>query len=80
MTVLLKPLLYMRPVVRLLAAAGLTIPMLIIWAERDYVVTSRSLSGALPQAETQIMRGGHMFTEQYSQEAFQRSMAFLAGM
>ena len=123
MTVFLKPLLYMKPVVKLLAAAanadlryGLrydvgkiidplklpgtvksilymsersmpvdleiaakpTIPMLIIWAEKDYVVTSQALSDALPQAETQTMRGGHMFTEQYAAEAFERSMVFLA--
>ena len=122
MNLLLRPLLYMRPVVRLLAgaanadlcyglrydigkiidplklpgtveslfymraraksvdleaAAALTIPILILWAVKDYVVTSQALSDALPQAETQTMRGGHMFTEQYSPETFQRSIAFL---
>jgi len=51
---------------------------LIIWAEKHYVVTSQALSDALPQAETQTMRGGHMFTEQYAAEAFERSMVFLA--
>ena len=124
MTVLLRPLLYMKPVVHLLAAAAnadlcyglrydigkivdplklpgtvksilymsrramavdldsaaeLTIPILIIWAEKDYIVTSQALSDALPQAETQIMRGGHMFAEQYAAEVFERSMAFLGG-
>ena len=124
MTLLLKPLLYMKPVVHLLAAAAnadfcyglrydigkivdplklpgtvksilymsqraravdleaaarLTIPILIIWGEKDYVVPSQALSDALPQAVTQVMRGGHMFAEQYAAETFGRSMAFLAG-
>jgi len=63
--------------VDLVAAAQLTVPILIIWAQRDYIVTSQALSGALPWAETQIMHGGHMMTEQFPEEAFERSIAFL---
>jgi len=126
MTALLRPLLYMKPVVHLLAAAAnadlryglrydiskivdplklpgtvtsilymsqrakptdleaaarLDIPILLLWAEKDYIVGAQmaeSLTAALPNAASQTMRGGHMFTEQFSQEAFERSMAFLA--
>ena len=125
MTMLLRPLLYMRPVVHLLAAAAnadlryglqydiskivdplklpgtvtsilymsqratpvdleaaakLDIPILLLWAEKDYIVGEQMAAGltaALPQARPQTMRGGHMFTEQFPQEAFERSMAFL---
>jgi len=125
MTILLKPLLYMRPVVKLLAAVAnadlcyglkydigkivdplklpgtvtsilymsqrttpldleaagrLVIPILLLWAEKDYIVTGQmaeSLTAALPRAQSQTMRGGHMFTEQFPEEAFERSMAFL---
>jgi alpha-beta hydrolase superfamily lysophospholipase len=125
LTVLLKPLLYMGPVVRLLAAAAnadlcyglrydigkivdplklpgtvtsilymsqrstpadleaaakLDIPVLLLWGEKDYIVTGQmaeSLAAALPRAVSQTMQGGHMFAEQYAAEAFGRSMAFL---
>ena len=125
MTVLLRPLLYMGPVVKLLAAAAnadlcyglkydirkivdplklpgtvtsilymsqrstpvdleaaaaLDIPILLLWAEKDYIVgadVAAGLTAALPSAQPQTMRGGHMFTEQFSREAFERSMAFL---
>ena len=128
MTLLLRPLLYMKPVVHLLAAAAnadlryglrydiskivdplklpgtvtsilymsqrttpvdleaaakLDIPILLLWAEKDYIVTGQmaeSLTAALPQAQSQTMRGGHMFTEQFPAEAFERSMAFLKGV
>ena len=127
MTLLLRPLLFMKPVVKLLAAAAnadlcyglkydiskivdplklpgtvtsllymgerstpvdlekagkLGIPIFLLWAEKDYIVTSdmgAGLTAALPQAEAQTMRGGHMFTEQFPEEAFARSMAFLKG-
>ena len=126
-TPLLRPLLYMKPVVHLLAAAAnadlcyglrydiskivdplklpgtvksifymsqrttptdleaaakLGIPILLLWAENDYIVgdqMAESLTAALPNAQTQTMRGGHMFTEQFSPETFERSMAFLKG-
>jgi len=64
------------------AAALLEIPILLLWAENDYVVSgamAESLTAALPNAQVQTMRGGHMFTEQFSQEVFERSMAFLGG-
>jgi len=125
MTVLLKPLLYINPVVHLLAAAAnadlryglrydirkivdplklpgtvksilymsqrttptgleaaakLDIPILLLWAEKDYIVGAQmaeALAAALPRAESQTMKGGHMFTEQFPAEAFERSMAFL---
>jgi len=124
-TPLLRPLLYMKPVVHLLAAAAnadlcyglrydiskivdplklpgtvtsifymsqrttpvdldaaakLDIPILLLWAENDYIVgdqMAESLTAALPNAQSQTMRGGHMFTEQFSPEAFERSMEFL---
>ena len=124
-TPLLRPLLYMKPVVHLLAAAAnadlryglrydiskivdplklpgtvtsifymsqrstptdleaaakLDIPILLLWAEKDYIVgadMAAGLTAALPKAQSQTMRGGHMFTEQFSREAFERSMAFL---
>ena len=63
------------------AAAGLDIPILLLWAENDYIVTAgagAALTAALPNAQSQTMRGGHMFTEQFSPEVFERSMAFLA--
>ena len=64
------------------AAAKLEIPILLLWAEKDYVVSGEmadSLTAALPGAQAQTMRGGHMFTEQFAQEAFERSLAFLKG-
>ena len=48
--------------------------------ENDYIVTAdagAALTAALPNAQSQTMRGGHMFTEQFPREAFERSMAFL---
>ena len=125
MTLLLRPLLFMPPIVKLLAGAAnadfwyglkydiskivdplklpgtvtsllymgerstpvdlekagaLTLPIFLLWAEKDYIVTSdmgAGLTAALPQAESQTMRGGHMFTEQFPRETFERSMAFL---
>jgi len=122
---LLRPLLYMDPVVRLLAAAAnadlcyglrydtakivdplklpgtvksifymarraapvdleaaarLDIPILLIWGAKDYVISAKmagNLTAALPRATVQTMYGGHMFTEQFPQEAFERSMVFL---
>ena len=62
------------------AAARLDIPILLLWAENDCIVTAdagAALTAALPNAQAQTMRGGHMFTEQFSPEVFERSMAFL---
>jgi pimeloyl-ACP methyl ester carboxylesterase len=125
MTMLLTPLLYMDPAVRLLAAAAnadlcyglrydtgriveplklpgtvksllymtqrarpvdldaasrLDIPILLLWAEKDYILSAqieRDMTAALPQAAAQTVRGGHMFVEQYAAETFERSVAFL---
>ena len=125
MTLLLRPLLFMPPVVHVLAAlanadlcyglrydigrivdplklpgtvtsilymaqrampvdleaiGGIAAPILVIWGEKDYVISARmaeELGAALPQAEIQTMRGGHMFAEQYAAEVYGRSTAFL---
>lgn len=127
MTLLLRPLLYITPAVKLLAAAAnadlcyglqydtrritdplklpgtvksilymsqrtmavdvegladLTLPILVIWGESDYVISAdmtESLRAALPQAQHQSLPGGHMFSEQYPAEVFARAMAFLEG-
>jgi len=64
------------------AAAALKIPILVLWAEKEYVLlpgmVSRMKAG-LPQAVSQTMRGGHQFSERYAAEVFERSMAFLRG-
>jgi len=62
------------------AATRLEIPILVIWAEKEFVLTpgmAKRMRAALPQAAAQTMRGGHMFSEQYAAETFERSIAFL---
>lgn len=62
------------------AAARLRIPILVIWAQNEYILLPgmvRKMKAGLPQATAQTMQGGHMFAEQYAAETFERSMAFL---
>ena len=62
------------------ASARLEIPILVIWAEKEYVLLPRmvkNMKAGLRQAAAQTMHGGHMFAEQYARETFERSMAFL---
>jgi len=62
------------------AAARLEIPILLIWAEKEYVLTpgmQKRMRAGLSQVRGQTMKGGHMFAEQYAAETFERSIAFL---
>ena len=62
------------------AAARLEIPILVIWAKREFVLTpgmAKRMRAALPRAAAQTMRGGHMFSEQHAAETFERSITFL---
>ena len=62
------------------AAARLNIPILVIWAENEYILLPKMvgrMKAGLPQAMAQTVQGGHMFSEQYAAETFERSMTFL---
>ena len=62
------------------AAARLDLPILLIWAQWDYILPPgvvSAMKAALTRAEVQTIRGGHMFPEQHAAETFERSMSFL---
>jgi len=64
------------------AAARLDLPILVLWAQWDYILSARrtrDIKAALASAEQQTVRGGHFFPERHAAEVFERSMAFLEG-
>ena len=65
------------------AATRLEMPILVIWAQEEYILTpgmAKRMRAGLPQATAQTMKGGHMFSEQYAAETFERSITFLRGL
>jgi len=65
------------------AASKLDIPILLVWAEKEYVLTSgmaNDMKAGLPQAVTMTIDAGHMFPEPRAQEVFEMSREFLSGI
>jgi len=62
------------------AASRLDIPILVIWAQWDYILAARRVSDmktALTRAQQQTIRDGHFFPEHSAAEVFNRTLAFL---